>query len=77
VVIVEDGADDGVIAGCSAGLGASCFWHPANAKARATARTAMIAEIFFMLIHPLSIFLINCNAFTAISMNRMKNALQL
>ena len=54
------GADEVVEVGAVAvgadcmGLGASCFSHPATEKTMATAATAMIAEIFFMLFHPLS-----------------------
>lgn len=48
VVMVEVGAV------CSAGFGASCFWHPAKAKTVAMAKMVMIAEIFFMMFHPLS-----------------------
>jgi hypothetical protein len=46
VVAVEVTADS------TAGFGASCFLHPV--KATASTRTAMIAEIFFIFIHPLS-----------------------
>jgi hypothetical protein len=54
---VEVGADAGVvgvIADCAAGagFGASCFWHPTKAKTETTARTAMIAKIFFMVFPP-------------------------
>jgi hypothetical protein len=56
----------GVIVDCSAGFGASCFWHPAKAKTTATASTAMIALIFFMLIHPPSSHKSNCSALVAI-----------
>jgi hypothetical protein len=67
--IVEVGADAGVVgvtADCSTGFGASCFWHPAKAKTAATASTAMIALIFFMLIHPLSSHKSNYSALVAI-----------
>jgi hypothetical protein len=67
--IVEVGADAGVvgvIADCSAGFGASCFWHPAKAKTAATASTAIIALIFFTLFHPLSSHESNCSALVAI-----------
>jgi hypothetical protein len=66
---VEVGADAGVvgvIADCSAGFGASCFWHPAKAKTETTTRTAIIAQIVFMFIHPLSSHESNCSAFVAI-----------
>ena len=63
--IVEVGADAGAV-DCSAGFGASCFWHPAKAKTAATASTAMIALIFFMLIHPPSSHESNCSALFAI-----------
>jgi hypothetical protein len=66
---VEVGADAGavgVIADCTAGFGASCFWHPAKAKTETTTRTAIIAEIVFMLIHPLSSHENNCSALVAI-----------
>ena len=56
-VIVEVIVDAGMvlIAGCSAGFGASsCFWHPAKAKIVTTVNAAMIAVIFFMVFHPLS-----------------------
>jgi hypothetical protein len=46
-VIVEVGTD-------STGFGASCFLHPATTNAATTIATAMIANIFFMLVHPLS-----------------------
>ena len=45
-VIVEVTAD------CSAGFGASCFWHPAKAKTATTTRAAMITVIFFMYFTP-------------------------
>jgi hypothetical protein len=64
--IVEVGAVVGVGADCSAGFGASCFWHPAKAKTAATASTAMIALIFFTLFHPLSSHECNCSALVAI-----------
>jgi hypothetical protein len=67
--IVEVGADAGVvgvIADCSAGLETSCFWHPAKTKTAATASTAIIALIFFTLIHPLSSHGSNCSALVAI-----------
>lgn len=59
--IVEVGMDD-----CSAGLETSCFWHPAKAKTAATTRTAIIALIFFTLIHPLSSHESNCSALVTI-----------
>jgi hypothetical protein len=36
-----------VTADCTGAFGASCCWHPANAKIATTARAAMIADIFF------------------------------
>jgi hypothetical protein len=53
-----------VTADSTAGFGASCFVHPA--KATASTRTAMIAEIFFIFIHPLLSRGYNCSTFTAI-----------
>jgi hypothetical protein len=67
--IVEVGADAGVVgvtADCSAGFGASCFWHPAKAKTAATASTAIITLIFFTLFHPLSSHENNRSALVAI-----------
>jgi len=55
VVIV--GAD------CSAGFGASCFWHPANANTMATIAIEMIARIFFISCSPPFIPRSNGNAF--------------
>ena len=40
--VVVVGAD------CTAGFGASCFWHPAKANTVATIAIEMIARIFFM-----------------------------
>lgn len=56
-----------VIVDCSAGFGfgASCFWQPVKARTAATAETAMIAVIFFMLFHPLSIM-----KFTAVRLSQ-------
>jgi hypothetical protein len=48
MVIVVVGAD------CTAGFGASCFWHPANANTAAIIVTVMIAGIFFKCFHLLS-----------------------
>ena len=56
----------GVIDDCSAGFGASCFWQPAKAKTAATARTVIIALIFFTLIHPLSSHESKCSALVTI-----------
>jgi len=67
--IVEVGMDAGVVGvidDCSAGLETSCFWHPAKAKTEATTRTAIIALIFFTLIHPLSSHESNCSALVTI-----------
>jgi len=50
---------------CSAGFGASCFWHPAKANTAATVATAMIARIFFMILHPLSSHMNNSSAFVS------------
>ncbi len=58
-----------VTADCGAGVGASCFWQPAKAKTATTARTAIIALIFFKFFHPLSSLLNNSSAFVAIRMN--------
>lgn len=57
MVIVVVGAD------CTADLGASCFWHPANANAVATIAIEMIARIFFMNCSPPFILRSNSNAF--------------
>ena len=57
VLIVVVGAD------CSAGFGASCFWHPANANTVATIAIEMIARIFFMNCSPPFIPKSNGNAF--------------
>jgi hypothetical protein len=67
VVIVEVTVD--VTADCSAGFGASFFWHPTNAKTEIAARTAMIAVIFFMVRHPLSSHKCSRSAFVAIDKN--------
>jgi hypothetical protein len=65
-----------VIAECSTGFGASCFWHPVKARTAATAETAMIAVIFFMLFHPQSSHEICRRALVSIRINWIKNALQ-
>jgi sugar lactone lactonase YvrE len=65
-----------VIAECSTGFGASCFWHPVKARTAATAETAMIAVIFFMLFHPQSPHKIHRSALISIGINWIKNALQ-
>lgn len=57
MVIVVVGAD------CSAGFGASCFWHPASANTVATIAIEMIARIFFMNCSPPFIPRSNGNAF--------------
>lgn len=57
MVIVVVGAD------CSAGFGASCFWHPASANTVATIAKEMIARIFFMNCSPPFISRSNGNAF--------------
>jgi len=54
IVVVTVEVTVEVIAECSAGFGASCFWHPVRARIAATADTAIIAVIFFMLFHPQS-----------------------
>jgi hypothetical protein len=76
VVVVAVEVTVEVIAECSTGFGASCFWHPVKARTAATAETAMIAVIFFMLFHPLSSLEIYRNALVAIGINWIKNALQ-
>jgi hypothetical protein len=57
MVIVVVGAD------CSAGFGASCFWHPASANTVAAIAIEMIARIFFMNCSPPFIPESNGNAF--------------
>ncbi len=74
---VADGADIGAVdvgadSAAGFGAGASCFWHPAIAKAAAKAREAMIAIIFFMFVHPLSPHQCNRAAFVAIGINPLK-----
>ena len=76
IVVVTVDVTVEVMADFSAGFGASCFWHPVKARTAATAETAMIAVIFFMLFHPLSSHEINRNALVAIGINWIKNALQ-
>jgi hypothetical protein len=55
VVVVTVDVTVDVIADCSTAFGASCFWHPLKARTAATAETAMIAVIFFIVFHPLSL----------------------
>ena len=69
VVVAEE-----VTADTTAGFGASCFVHPV--KATASTRTAMIAEIFFIFIHPPSFPWIELQHVYRNKMNRIKNALQ-
>jgi uncharacterized membrane protein len=57
------------MADCSAGFGASCFWHPTNAITEMAARAAMIAVIFFMVRHPLSSHECSRSAFVAMEKN--------
>jgi hypothetical protein len=67
VVVVDAGAAVVVVVtDCTVDFGASCFWHPVKTKTAATASTAMIALIFFMLIHPLSSHENNCSTLVAI-----------
>jgi hypothetical protein len=58
----------------TAGFGASCFVQPV--KAIANTSTAMIAEIFFMFIHPLSSLVIYLQRVYRNNMNWIMNALQ-
>ena len=69
VVAVDVIVEVTAVSGAGAGFGASCFWQPANAKTVTTARTAIIAVIFFKFFHPLSSLLNNSSASVAIRMN--------
>jgi NAD(P)H-hydrate repair Nnr-like enzyme with NAD(P)H-hydrate epimerase domain len=55
-----------VVVDAIAGFGASCFWHPMTAKTVETAASAMITEIFFMILHLLSFREHNRNAFVVL-----------
>jgi hypothetical protein len=76
VVVVTVDVTVEVIAECSTGFGASCFWHPVQARTVTIAETAMIAVIFFMLFHPQSSHEIYRSALVSTGINWIKNALQ-